>query len=396
MTLPRPAARAVPRAAVQGLLTATAGALVGWLMYLGVSAHYERACAVRDTPYLPLCDAPDRKTDPQQLRDHLARNPGDSTVWVALAIAESGAAQQSLLPALAALAPSNGNGLRLRASDALAQNQPELAVKLLVQMTEHGVSPEAPRILARLIAGGPGAALVRPYLVAGSNWLPKVLASLSALKLPLERAFPLLVEAATQRIVAPDTIRAFVRSLKAERKWADAYGLWAAQQHQPVPVLFNGSFDRDFQPDGFDWELTPAAPGRAGAVVTQPTVRGQGTVLEVRYTGLATAAPIVRQYLFISPGRYSLQGRYMGSRLRSEEGVAWAVRCLGDGGALAGRSAGLQDTKGAWIGFSFDFEVPRDCGLVASLQLETFAPYEAAAGIRGTAAFDDFKLRQNK
>lgn len=391
----RPAAGALPRPVVRGLLAAAGGALALWLLYLGVSAHYERACDVRDTPYLPLCTSGERDTAaPQELRDHLARNPGDSTAWVSLAVIESGEAQRALLPAIAALAPSNRNGLRLRSSDALAQNQPELAIKLLVQMSEYGIGG-APQILGRMIADGTGAALVRPYLVAGSNWLPSVLASMSALKLPLEPAFPLLAEAASQRIVPPDTVQAFVRSLKAERKWADAYGLWVAQQRQPVPVLFNGGFEQSFQRDGFDWEVTPQAPSRVGAVVTQPNVSGQGQVLEVRYTGRAVATPVIRQYLFLPPGRYTLHGRYMGSQLRSDEGLAWAVRCPGDGpGALAGRSQRLQDTKRLWKSFSFDIDVPRTCGLVASLQLETFAPFEAAAGIRGTAAFDAFELRR--
>ena len=368
--------------------------LAGGLLYLGVTAHFDRSCLVQDTPYLPLCPEHERKAEPLELRDRLARNPGDSTAWVGLANIESGAAQRSLLPALAVLAPSNRNSLRLRARDALVQNQPELAVKLLIQMTEHGIGGEAPQILGRLIAGGIGAALVRPHLVEGSKWLPPVLASMAALKLPLEPAFPLLADAAAQRIVPQDTVRAFVRSLKAERKWADAYGLWVAQQRQPVPVLFNGGFDQDWQRDGFDWEVTPTAPGKAGAVVTQPTLSGRGQVLEVRYTGRAIATPVIRQYLFIAPGRYSLNGRFAGTKLGSDEGLAWAVRCIGDkSSALAGRSEALRDTKGVWKSFSFDFEVPRNCGLVASLQLETFASFEAAAGFRGTAAFDAFELR---
>jgi hypothetical protein len=67
------------------------------------------------------------------------------------------------------------------------------------------------------------------------------------------------------------------------------------------------------------------------------------------------------------------------------------VQCTA-GGASAGRSRALIDTGGMWQAFEFDFTVPRGCGAVASLQLETFAPFEAALGARGRVAFDAFVL----
>jgi len=384
--------------AFQVLLAGLGTALAAWLLWFGVTTHLTRACLVLDTPYLPLCptSAPEGEANRQQdLRERLRSNPGDSRAWVALAGLESGPSQQPLLAAIATLTPSDPNALRLRARDALAQNQMPLAVALLVKMTEHGIAGgEPPQILARLVADGTGAALVRPHLVAGSRWLPPVLASMAALKLPLEPAFPLLAEAAAKRIVTQETVQSFVRSLKAEGKWADAYGLWVAQQRQPVPLLFNGGFDQRFQADGFDWEVTPVPPSRAGATVAQRNVPGHGQVLEIQFTGRAIAIPVIRQYLFIPEGRYALQGRYMSSKLRMEQGLAWAVRCTGSTHALAGRSEPLQDTAAVWQLFQFEFKVPAQCGMTASLQLETFAPFEAAVGFRGRASFDGFELRR--
>lgn len=80
----------------------------------------------------------------------------------------------------------------------------------------------------------------------------------------------------------------------------------------------------------------------------------------------------------------------MTSRLRSEQGLAWFVRCIR--GGVAGRSAPMPDTGGAWLRFEFDIAVPPECGPVASLQLEPAADYEAAAGIKGHAYFDAFTL----
>jgi hypothetical protein len=393
----QPMAQRVSQMASRVVLAGLGAALAAWLLWFAVSTHLYRACVVRDTPYLPLCESTAPESDmsgQQNLRARLRENPGDSTAWVALASVESGAPQQALLSAIAALAPSDPDVLRLRAREALAQNQMPLAVSLLVQMTDSRIGgAEPPQILARLIADGTGADLVRPHLVAGSRWLPQVLASITSLKLPLEPAFPLLAEAAEKRIVTQETVQSFVRLLKSSGKWADAYGLWVAQQRPPVPILFNGGFDQRFQVDGFDWEVTPVPSKRAGALVAQRNIPRHGQVLEIQYTGRAVATPVLRQHLFISPGRYALHGRFMSTKLRMEQGLAWVVRCTGAAKALAGRSDPLQDTASEWQNFEFEFNIPADCGMAASLQLETFAPFEAAAGFSGRASFDRFELR---
>jgi hypothetical protein len=378
-------------------LAVLGSAVAGGLLWFSAVIHLQRACVEMDTPYLPLCAEAPPESDPvhtQQLRDRLRANPGDSHAWVALANVESGAPQQPLLQAIATLAPSDPNSLRLRAQHALAQQQLPQATELLVKMADHRIGGAEPaQMLARLLATSEGAALLRPHLVAGSQWLPPVLSSMRALKLPMDPALPLLAEAAGRRIVPATAVRPVVRSLKAEGKWAEAYGLWLAQQpRQPVPLLFNGAFEHSFQPDGFDWQVTPVLPSRAGAVVSQRNMAGHGQVLEVQYNGRAVVTPVIRQHLFVSDGRYALQGQYMTSKLRMDQGLAWAVRCTGNSKLLAGRSAALQDTAGIWQNFRFEFTVPPDCGMAASLQLETFAPYEAAAGFRGTASFDRFEL----
>ncbi len=388
------ASQIVQKMVLAGLGTAVAA----WLLWLGVATHLQRACVVLDAPYLPLCPDISHESDvarEQALRARIHENPGDSGAWVALANLEPRESQDALLNAVAALAPSDPNSLRLRAKRALDQNQMALATELLVTMTNYGMAgADPPRVLARLVASGEGTALLHPHLVAGSRWLPQVVWRLQELKLPLESALPLMAEAAGKGIVTHETIGSFVRSLKAAGRWPDAYALWVAQQHQPAPILFNAGFENKFQTDGFDWEVTPVSPGRAGALVAQRRMAGHGQVLDIQYTGRAVAIPVIRQYLFLAAGRYALQGQYMSSKLRMEQGLAWAVRCTGGAKDLAGRSEALKDTAGVWQGFGFEFNVPAGCGMMASLQLETFAPYEAAAGFRGQAAFDSFELRR--
>jgi hypothetical protein len=116
-------------------------------------------------------------------------------------------------------------------------------------------------------------------------------------------------------------------------------------------------------------------------------------MLDIRFTGRPFAVPLVRQYLFLGPGRYRLRGDYKAAQLRMEEGLAWTVRCTASA-VQAGKSAGLNDTGNAWQPFEFEFSVPRNCGWVASLQLETFTPIQATLGSRGRAAFDSLALQQ--
>ncbi|HEX9719129.1 MAG TPA: hypothetical protein VGA59_05305, partial [Ramlibacter sp.] len=140
-------ARGVPRTASRIILAALGATFAAWLLWFAASTHLQRACLVLDTPYLPLCPVAAPESDParlQDLRTRLRENPGDSGAWVALASQESGANRQALLGAVATLAPSDPEALRLRALDALAKNQMPMAVALLVKMTDHRIGGAEP------------------------------------------------------------------------------------------------------------------------------------------------------------------------------------------------------------------------------------------------------------
>jgi len=375
--------------ALAGIVTAAA------LVWLSATVHLERACVLLDTPYLPLC--PETVSDAEQgraLRARIAANPGDSGAWVALTHLERGGPGNALLRAAFILAPTDPNVLMWRVGEALSAGQLPQAVELLVQLIEHRGKGEAVQALTNIVATGEGAPLLRPHLARAGRWLPQVLASLAAMKLPLTSAQPLVAEAWAQGAITRQTLQTYIRALKADEKWVDAYALWLTQQQGPTPLLYNGLFDQPFQPDGFDWEVTPALASRAGALVSQRGRGNRGQILEIQFTGRPLAVPIIRQHVFAAPGRYLLRGQYMGSRLRTEQGLAWAVRCSSRSAAapLAGRSIGLADTAGAWKSFQFSVAIPSDCGTVVSLQLETLAPFEASVGLKGVAAFDALEL----
>jgi hypothetical protein len=81
----------------------------------------------------------------------------------------------------------------------------------------------------------------------------------------------------------------------------------------------------------------------------------------------------------------------MARQFRSEQGLQWVIRCASRPVATG---APVSDTGGLWRRFDLDFTVPADCGVIASLQLETASTSEAALGARGRVAFDAFDLER--
>jgi len=370
------------------LVLAALAVLVFWL---AASAHLSRTCTVMDTPYLPLCDAapPSAAEALSEVRERIARNPGDSDAWTQLLVQQPGAAN---LAGASQLAPNNANVLRRRAADALQKGDLAGATTLLVDMLRLRNAGEASVVLAQIAARPEGLALLRPHLDTAKDWLPQTLAAMGPQKLPASLALPLVAEAVAKGNLPLEAQRAYMRSLKAGGFWLDAYGLWLAQHKQELPLLFNASFDEAFEPDGFDWEFPQVARSRAGAILDQPTVARRGRVLEVEFTGRHLARPVAWQYVFVAPGSYRFRGEYMASKLRTQEGLVWAVRCMNGRTTEIGRSQPLLDTGGVWRNFEAMFTVPAECGPVVRIQLDVAADFEAAAGVRGTVSFDNFGL----
>jgi hypothetical protein len=377
------------------VLVAAAAAAALLLAWLSVGVNIKRSCVVHDTPYLALCPspAPDNAAQLEALRARITANPGDANAYVQLARASGPESRDRILQAAARLAPTEPNIVLLQVAASLQREDWAQAVPPLVQLVEYRHVPVAAQVLARLIAGGQGHLLL-PHIKPGSGWLAEVLTQMQAPASSFSAALPLVAEALKVGVLGPDAVRGYVRQLKSAGAWADAYSLWLVLQGKSLPALANGGFDTAFVSDGFDWEIAAAGPpSRAGAIVERRGGEERGAVLDVRLTGRSIATPMIRQYLFLGPGRYRLRGEYMSRQLRMEQGLAWNVHCTASK-ARAGGSPALGDTNGAWQPFAFEFSLPDDCGLVASLQLETFVPTEAALGGRGRVAFDALSLEK--
>lgn len=386
-----PAAPAVSRRWLWGL-AGVGAALV--LFGLSVDTHLRRACVELDTPYLPLCAEPPATPEGrrQALHERLARHPGDSTAWTRLLASETMEGAPAVLPGATLSAPHHHYVARWRAVQAMQQGRMDEAVATLVQILRNQSSYETATALARIAASQEGTQLLRPHLATAGEWLPAVLGASASLKQPPGEMLALVAGAVGEGTLPPPARQQYMRSLKGAGQWLDAYGLWVSQHRDAVPLLYNAGFDQQFERDGFDWELTEVPRSRAGALFEHVSVARRGLVLGVEFTGRSLPSPIVRQYLFAQPGAYRLRGEYMASKLRSEEGLAWTVQCTAGRKAVVGRSQALRESGGVWRTLEFEFTVPPDCGVVASLQLEAAAPYEAVAGMKGYAAFDAFSL----
>jgi hypothetical protein len=383
-----------------------AGTPIRWVAALGAAAvallvfssalhaHLRSACVELDTPYLPLCADPPAEPEAlrQQLKQRIARNPGDSGAWTKLLVTETPQGAEGVLPGAVLAAPNNHNVARWRAAQAFTKGRVEEGVGLLVQILNHRGSAESARVLAQVAASAKGMELLRPHLATAAGWLPQVIQGSAALKQPPADLLPLVAAALEQGALPEPARQQYMRSLKSSGQWLDAYGLWVSQHKDVVPLLYNGGFDEAFESDGFDWEYTSAPRSRAGFLLEQEAVARRGLVLDVEFTGRAFAAPILRQFVFLGPGTYRVRGDYMAAKLRSEEGLGWSVQCTAGSKRVLARSPALRDTGGVWKPLEFEFTVPPDCGPVASLQLDPVAAYEAATGLKGHAAFDNFSL----
>ena len=360
---------------------------LGWL---AVDYNLERACILGQWPELPSCTSPtdDATTQARALRKRIAGNPGDSEAWINLAMLEQGAA----LDRATQLAPQDYRVQRLQAGRALEQQQWAQAVTWLTRLVQDNGDGPAALALAKMVLEPNALAAMLSQLESGARWLEPVINAMPQARVPVLKAMPLVVRALAAKELSPELVRRLLGGLKTEGQWFEAHALWIAWLGHSIPLLFNGDFEQGFIPGGFDWEVLPVLPSRAGALVHQATAGGRGGVLEVDFTGKQVTVPMVRQYLVLPGNRYALRGEFMTSQLRAEHGLAWVVLCVAGGRELA-RTPALKETDGKWLPLALEFELPPACGPAVSLQLQTFAPEDALGGLRGRAVFDNFKLQ---
>lgn len=382
-------------------------ALVLALARLAWTHNLERACTLAQWPVLPSCAAAaaaaaDAPAQAQRLRERIARNPGDSEAWIALAVLTSQAGQtpgfnpgldhDRVLETATQLAGQDYRVQRMQAARAVQRQLWPQAVDWLTRLVQDSGDGPAAAALAGMLRQPQALAAMQAQLKPGARWLGPVIDAMPQAGLPVVGSMTLVASALAQQDLPPELARQLLRQLQADGQWLEAHALWTASLGHAVPLLFNGDFEQGFTDSGFDWVVTPVPPSRAGALASQVALQGHGGVLQVDFTGRPVALPVVRQHLVLLHPRYALSAQFMAARLGVNEGLAWTLHCVLDGREIA-RTPALKDTAGRWQAFSVEFEVPPGCGQAVALQLQTFAPDEALAGLQGQAAFDNFKLQ---
>ena len=385
------------RFALGVVLTLTALALA-WAVWV---VNLERSCTLEQWPGLAICrsGADNAASQEAALQARAARNPGDSEAWIRLAILKAqpgttmNAEAAAVLDTATRLAGQDYRVQRLQAGTALRQERWPDAVKWLVHLVQDNGDNDAALTLASMLREPKAVTAMQARIKPGDRWVGAVINALPAADLPTVAAMGLVVQALEQRAMSPELIQKVLQGLKAHGDWLDAHALWTAWLGRPVDLLFNGSFDQGFIAGGFDWEVLPISPSKAGAVVRQVALAGRGGVLQVEFSGRAlTVVPVVRQPLLLLNSRYALTGQFMTGPLVSDGGLAWSLHCA-QGGLEIARTVPLTDTSGQWRQFSLEVVVPPACGPAVVLQLQPFTASEAASGIRGQASFDGFTLK---
>ena len=394
-TTGRPPWAVAVSAATMVALAAIALAL-GWI---SLQRNFDRACELDEWPNFSSCPKPDAAVAAQvrDLRQRIARNPGDVAPYLALTLltAQPGGIapldDQAVLAVTGKLAGHDPRLLRVLASRALQRRQWPEAVQLLTQLVELHRDGPAAQAMASLLALPDARAALVAALQPDSHWVEPLLQALPASQVPVQQAMPFLAQALTLRLIPAEAGLALVSQLKAGGYWLDGQALWLRLLGQPAPLIYNGDFENGFVRGGFDWELQDAAPARTGVQVQQPPVAGaQGRALELAFNGRPLALPVVGQHLVLFPGSYTFSGRYMAQQLRAGAGLTWVFTCT-TGGAELGRTPSLTDTQGRWQDLTLPLEVPANCGAVL-MQLRTQLGSDGLAGLRGEAYFDGFGL----
>jgi hypothetical protein len=392
--------RAGSVSAVGRMAVAVALTLSVVVMVFGVHHHMDGLCASKEWPSKEFCGEEEiaPATELVQLSDKIRANPGDSNAWVSHVLRQSQSPDLRLtdypewVKYAAELAPQDRRIQGVLANEALRSEEWVTAVNWLIRMARDNDDANAPVALARLMTHAPALqAMLDHVQPSETKWIEMTLEAMRRIKQPIAQAMPIIVKALSTKSLSPVLAQRLLGQLKAEGHWLEAHAVWTAWLGQPAQFIFNGKFDRELTEGGFDWEIAPEAPSKAGALVDLMPQPGRGGVLQIEFTGKKFPTPLVRQVLVVLPGRYVFQGEFLASRLQSKEGLVWSWVCAADGREV-GRTSTLKDTTGKWQKFMFEIEIPSGCGSAVGLQLQTAVYSESLTGLKGVVMFDNFTL----
>lgn len=332
---------------------------------------------------------------PEVFYQHLRHNPGDSRALARLLHAlwvRSDPRALEVLPVAKKFNPYNNLVLAVEAEASIKTKDWPTAARALTQSVERG-NYDAIRPLIGMMAAEESQASVLATLTKDSTWLDLTINSINS-TVPPQSIQRFILEGLRLGVMKPETALMMIDNLASAGDIFDAYSLWVGL-HGGVPDgLFNGGFDTRSTQRVFDWRWKDATTGAVGMRVRQSSASPDpGSMLEVELTGRAAIPqPMVSQTVVVFGSRYQFNGTYMADRLRTTDGLVWAIRCATGGDRLA-KTDPIKDSQRKWTQFSINVRIPPECGHAVKLQLEANSPGEANAGMSGFIYFDRFELK---
>ncbi len=389
-----PCRRAASLAAPVAVVILAVLALASWRIFIDPARSYRLAEAAQDA-----------KADPARraalARDAIHAAPLDGRAYRLLAEARLAQGREAeaarLFEVAAARGPRDLPSQTWLANRALARGDfPAALVRMdLILRVQPQLGPTIyPVMMALAIRASEQPAVAR--LLAGQPpWRPVFMQNLLR-SAPDSGAVSGLIERIrhTPPGLTTDELGWWLDRLIAEHRWGPAYLTWVASldpaQRASVGNVFNGSFETDPSPLGFDWRF-----GRApGARISLDQVTGASGSLALRVSFEDRRIPFqdVRQLLALSPGGYRFSGRSRLDQLRTERGLIWRLSCAEDGRVIA-ETEPFAGNHG-WRGFELPVTVPADdCGAQwLTLLLPARIPAEQRIG--GTAWFDALEMER--
>jgi hypothetical protein len=381
--------------------------LAVWIGKLSFSVNLAQACHARQWPMQTPCAGADDAASAgpaggawDRLRQRVADNPGDGLAmadmarYAGLPASAIGIDGASLLKHLAQATPQATEVLQQQAMQALAQRDWATAVPRLIDLAARHADAEAARALARLavLSGGePGLlqALRSASRQGPLDWVDRVVRAMRSENLPVSPALPWLGELVAGGVVKPATALMLVGALKSEGQWLDAHAVWLQAWRQPLDLIHNGDFEREFVPRAFDWTFTDGNPATQGALMDRIGFRERGQVLRLRLTGKPLRSPLLTHDLFLPAGRYRLHSDVQATGVWGG-GLRWELVCVQGGRTLA-RSSPLTQAERSWTTLTSDLEVPDGCQ-ASTLALVAGSSAEARAGATGELLLDRVRL----
>lgn len=203
-------------------------------------------------------------------------------------------------------------------------------------------------------------------------------------------------------LLASPESSSFVDGLIAAGKVDEARGLWIglvsgtyAQPGQPLPAIWNGSFESEISTNlgQFDWMISRNE-------YASPTIDGNASrtgqrSLRIDFTGRDTTRldGQVKQTIQVRPGaHYSLECFAKTERLETPEAPRVAVTDVNSGAEIS-TSSPVGTGSSDWHRIEFQFTAPLNARSVV-LTIKRVPRYSYDEPTRGTVWFDDFVLNE--